>query len=46
MIFASFNPIIHFGILSSTVIVFALIFDLMVLPAMIGLIRRAKDRNE
>ena len=41
MVFASFNPIISFGILSGIVILFAMIFDLVVLPAIIGLIRKA-----
>jgi len=33
---ASFNPVIHFGVLSSIVIFLALIFDLVVLPAIMG----------
>lgn len=35
---ASFNTLIHFGLLSATVIVFALVFDLVVLPAIIGFV--------
>jgi predicted RND superfamily exporter protein len=35
-VFASFNPIIHFGILSALVIMLALVFDLVVLPAIMG----------
>jgi len=33
---ASFNPVIHFGLLSSLVIALALVFDLVVLPAIVG----------
>lgn len=33
---ASFNPVIHFGLLSSLVIVLALVFDLIVVPAGLG----------
>jgi len=33
---ASFNPVIHFGILSSIVIFLALVFDLVVLPSVLG----------
>ncbi len=40
LIFASFNPIIHFGLLTSLVIVLAVLFDLLVLPAILGLISR------
>jgi len=38
MTLASFNPIIHFGILSGLVILLALAFDLLVLPALLGFI--------
>ena len=38
LVFASFNPIIHFGILSCTVILLAVVFDLIVLPAVIGFV--------
>jgi predicted RND superfamily exporter protein len=38
LIFASFNPVIHFGVLASAVIILALIFDLIVLPAILGFI--------
>jgi len=38
LVFASFKPVIHFGILSSTVIFLAMVFDLVVLPAIIGFI--------
>jgi len=38
LVFASFNPVIHFGILASTVVILALIFDLAVLPAILGFI--------
>lgn len=34
--FASFNPVIHFGLLSAVVIALALVFDLVVLPAIAG----------
>ncbi len=37
LVLASFNPLIHFGILASLVIALALFFDLVVLPAMLGL---------
>jgi predicted RND superfamily exporter protein len=43
LVFASFNPIISFGILSGIVILFAVVFDLVVLPAIIGLIRKATN---
>jgi hypothetical protein len=36
LIFASFNPLHHFGILSGMVILLALAFDLIVLPAIMG----------
>jgi len=36
---ASFNPVIHFGILSSIVIFLALVFDLLVLPAVLGFLK-------
>lgn len=36
---ASFNPVIHFGILSSIVIFLALVFDLVVLPAILGFLK-------
>jgi predicted RND superfamily exporter protein len=38
LVFASLKPIIHFGILSSTVILLAMLFDLVVLPAILGFI--------
>ncbi len=37
LLFASFNPVIHFGILSCIVILLAVVFDLIVLPAILGL---------
>jgi predicted RND superfamily exporter protein len=37
--FASFNPVINFGILASMVAVLGLVFDLVVLPALLGAIR-------
>jgi predicted RND superfamily exporter protein len=43
LLFAHFNPIIHFGFLSSAVILFALVFDLVVLPAIMGF-SRTKNR--
>jgi predicted RND superfamily exporter protein len=48
LVLASFNPIIHFGILSSIVVSLALIFDLIVLPAMVGFIKpmQAKPSSE
>ncbi|MFQ5665584.1 MAG: RND family transporter [Candidatus Binatia bacterium] len=36
LVLASFNPVIHFGILASVVILLALVFDLVVLPAALG----------
>lgn len=36
LVFASFNSMIHFGVLSATVIALALAFDLVVLPALVG----------
>jgi len=39
LIFASFNPVIHFGILTTGVILLALVFDLLVLPALLVLLR-------
>jgi predicted RND superfamily exporter protein len=36
---ASFNPVIHFGVLSSIVIFLALVFDLVVLPTIIGFLK-------
>jgi predicted RND superfamily exporter protein len=38
LVFASLKPITHFGILSSTVILLAMVFDLVVLPAILGFI--------
>jgi hydrophobe/amphiphile efflux-3 (HAE3) family protein len=46
LLFASFNPIIHFGFLSSVVILFALIFDLVVLPAILGFLRPSRRQPE
>lgn len=40
LVLASFNPIINFGILSCIVITLALLFDLLVLPALFGLSRQ------
>jgi len=37
LLFASFKPVFHFGILSGIVILLALAFDLIVLPAILGL---------
>jgi len=39
LFFASFNPVIHFGILSSIVIILAVVFDLIVLPSVIGFVK-------
>jgi predicted RND superfamily exporter protein len=39
LVFASFNPVTNFGILAGMVIVLALIFDLVVLPALLGALR-------
>jgi predicted RND superfamily exporter protein len=41
LIFASFNPVVHFGVLASTVTLLALGFDLVVLPALMGFVRVA-----
>lgn len=38
LVFASFNPVIHFGILAGIVILLALVFDLVVLPAIVGFV--------
>lgn len=46
LVMASFNPIIHFGILSSFVILFALLFDLVVLPAIMGFSRKSKNQTK
>ena len=35
---ASFNPIVNFGILAFIVILLALVFDLIVLPAIMGFV--------
>lgn len=43
---ASFNPIINFGLLSGAVILFALVFDLVVLPALMGLLQADKKAEE
>jgi len=40
LILASFNPVIHFGILCSVVIFLAVVFDLVVLPAFLGFLRK------
>lgn len=42
--FASFSPVVHFGFLSSIVIILALLFDLLVLPAIMGF-TRLKDKK-
>ncbi|MFQ5416835.1 MAG: RND family transporter, partial [Myxococcota bacterium] len=39
LVLASFNPVTNFGILAGAVIVLALIFDLVVLPALLGFLR-------
>jgi predicted RND superfamily exporter protein len=39
LVLASFNPVTNFGILAGMVIVLALIFDLVVLPALVGYLR-------
>ena len=39
LVLASFNPVTNFGILAGMVIVLALIFDLVVLPALVGFLR-------
>jgi predicted RND superfamily exporter protein len=36
--FASFRPVIYFGVLSSLVVVLAVLFDLVVLPAILGFV--------
>jgi predicted RND superfamily exporter protein len=38
LVFASFSPLVNFGILASVVILLALVFDLIVLPAMVGIL--------
>jgi predicted RND superfamily exporter protein len=42
LLFASFNPIIHFGILAGTVILFAVVFDLIVLPSIFCLTKKLR----
>jgi predicted RND superfamily exporter protein len=44
-VFASFYPVINFGIILSIVIILALIFDLMVLPAIMGFFRLAPKQK-
>ena len=38
LVLASFSPLVNFGILASVIILLALVFDLIVLPAMIGIL--------
>ncbi|MFQ6115496.1 MAG: MMPL family transporter [bacterium] len=38
LVLASFNPLVHFGILLFILILLALVFDLIVLPAMMGFV--------
>lgn len=45
-LFASFNPTIHFGVLSAMVILLALVFDLVVLPAIMGFAGRASKESK
>ncbi|MCP4202247.1 MAG: MMPL family transporter [bacterium] len=45
LVFASFNSMIHFGVLSATVIALALVFDLVALPAVVGFLRLAPPRS-
>ena len=46
LVFASFNPVIHFGVLSSIAILLALVFDLIVLPAIVGLAWKQQKQTE
>jgi predicted RND superfamily exporter protein len=39
LVLGSFNPVTHFGVLAGMVIALALFFDLVVLPAIVGLLR-------
>ncbi len=39
LMLASFSPVVHFGLLAALVIAFALLFDLVVLPAIVGFLR-------
>ncbi len=39
LVFASFNPLINFGLLAAIVILLALFFDLFVLPALLGFLQ-------
>jgi predicted RND superfamily exporter protein len=41
LILASFNPVVNFGILAGLVIALAVFFDLVVLPALVGSLRRS-----
>jgi predicted RND superfamily exporter protein len=47
LVFASFSPLINFGILSAIVVLLAVVFDLFVLPALLGFIGldRRKDKQ-
>jgi len=39
LVLASFNPVVHFGILASAVVLLAVVSDLVVLPAIVGMLR-------
>jgi predicted RND superfamily exporter protein len=39
LFFGSFNPVANFGVLAALVIALALVFDLVVLPAIVGCFR-------
>jgi predicted RND superfamily exporter protein len=39
LVLGSFNPVTHFGVLAGMVIALAVFFDLVVLPAIVGLLR-------
>lgn len=45
LVLASFNPIVHFGLLLFFLVLLALVFDLVVLPALLGFTLRAIERE-
>jgi uncharacterized protein len=45
LLFASFRPVIHFGVLASIVIIMALVFDLLVTPAIVRITGRGKGNS-
>jgi predicted RND superfamily exporter protein len=39
LVFGSFNPVTHFGVLAGMIVMLAVVFDLVVLPALVGALR-------